>query len=81
MNEEITLFQLIITGGIPVGGVIAAWINMRLTVAGLKQQIIYLEKKVEDEKSSNKENYASVSTDIKAIFKILTEIKVQISKA
>ena len=78
--EQVTLFELLITGGTPVGIIVAAWVNMRVTVGGLKQQISYLEKSLEEEKQSNKDNYEVLSKDIKGIFAILTEIKVQIGK-
>ncbi|GAG38716.1 unnamed protein product, partial [marine sediment metagenome] len=56
----------------------SAWVHMRISVGQLKTQIAYLEKQVEEEKSSNKENYALIREDVKSIFKILTEIKVKI---
>ena len=78
--EQVTIFELFVTGGIPVGTIAAAWINMRVTVGGLKQQLSYLEKQLEEEKASNKSNFDSISSDIKAIYNILTEIKVDLGK-
>jgi hypothetical protein len=78
--ENITIFDLVITGGVPIGTIAAAWVNMRVTVGGLKQQITYLEKQLEEEKQSNTRNFDSISEDIKGIYGILTEIKVAISK-
>lgn len=78
--EQITIFDLFITGGVPIGTIVAAWVNMRVTVGGLKTQITYLEKQLEEEKQSNEKNFESIGADIKGIYKILTDIKVAISK-
>ncbi len=78
--EQVTLFELMVTGGVPIGTIAAAWVNMRVTVGGLKQQIGYLEEQLKEEKQSNKDNFESISKDIKGIYGILTEIKVAISK-
>jgi len=78
--SELTLMELLITGGVPLGTIIAAWINMRVTVGGLLQKIDYLEKQLEDEKRSNKQNYNDLSKGIKDIYEILTEIRVKIGE-
>jgi len=78
--NELTLLELLVTGGIPVGGLIAAWVNMRVNVGSLNQKIDYLEEQLREEKKSNKDNFESISKDIKGIYTILTEIKVEIGR-
>jgi len=78
--NDLTLIELLVTGGIPLGGLAAAWVNMRVNVSNLNSQIEHLKEKLEEEKSSNKENYESLSKDIKGIYNILTEIKVKIGE-
>lgn len=78
--DSITLFELLITGGIPIGAAVAVWIKMRVDVGSLTTKLDYLEKSVAEEKEANKVNYKDIRETLDSIFKVITEIKVSIAK-
>ncbi len=50
MEAHVTLIELVITGGIPFGGVLAAWIHQRIAVATLKTEMKHLKERFDEEK-------------------------------
>ena len=80
MNEGITLFELIAGGGGLTAGIVSAWVHMRISVGQLKTQIEYLEKQVDEEKVSNKENFDKFNDKLDSIAETLTQIKIKIGE-
>lgn len=60
-----------------VGG---AYLTVRVTMAEMKRDIKYIEEKIDNEIESKKGNDAEMKEDIKNIFKLLTNIKVDLAK-
>ena len=80
MSHEVGMFELVLTGGGAAGGIGAAWIHMKVTVAGLKKDLEHFKEKLDEEKESNKENYKEIKENLGSIFKKLTEMSVLIAK-
>lgn len=80
METKVTLFELLVSCGGLIVGVISAWVHMRISVGSLKTEMEYVKKQLEEEKALNGENYKDISTKIDNIFKMLTDIKVSIAK-
>ena len=78
--ESITIYDLVLTGGVPLATIIGAWIHMRITVASLKTELTYIQKEVESEKEGNKENYTKLNDKIDKLFGLMSEIKVEVAK-
>jgi hypothetical protein len=76
---ETTITELLITGGIPLGAVVGAWIHVKVNVGTLTTKIEYLEKALIEEKEGNKANYTLLTEKMDSVFKVLTEIKVSIA--
>ena len=64
----ITVYDLILTGGIPIATIVGAWIHMRITVASLKTEMSYIKKELKEEKEGNKVNYQTLNDKIDKIF-------------
>ena len=60
-----------------VGG---AYLTVRITMAEMKRDIKYIEEKIDTEIESKKSNDSEVKEDIKNIFKLLTNIKVDLAR-
>ena len=80
MEQGITLFELIAGGGGLSAGIVSAWVHMRISVGQLKTQIEYLEKQVDEEKSSNKENFDKFNEKLDNIAEVLTQIQIKIGE-
>lgn len=78
--NSVTIFELFVTGGIPIATIIGAWIHMRISVASLKTELSYIQKELETEKEGNKQNYKELSEKIDKIFSLMSEIKVSIAE-
>ena len=75
METKVTLFELLVSCGGVIFGIVAAWIHMRISVATLKTQIHYLNKEVNEEKEGNKE----ILKKVDSIFSMLSGIKESIA--
>ena len=60
-----------------VGG---AYLTVRVTMAEMKRDIKYIEEKIDTEIDSKKGSDSEMKDDIKNIFKLLTNIKVDLAK-
>lgn len=60
-----------------VGG---AYLTVRVTMAEMKRDIKYIEEKIDAEIDSKKGSDSEMKDDIKNIFKLLTNIKVDLAK-
>jgi hypothetical protein len=60
-----------------VGG---AYLTVRVTMAEMKRDIKYIEEKIDSEIDSKKGSDSEMKDDIKNIFKLLTNIKVDLAK-
>jgi hypothetical protein len=60
-----------------VGG---AYLTVRITMAEMKRDIKYIEEKIDTEIENKKGNDAEMKEDIKNIFKLLTNIKVDLAR-
>ncbi len=60
-----------------VGG---AYLTVRVTMAEMKRDIKYIEEKIDSEIDSKKGSDSEMKEDIKNIFKLLTNIKVDLAK-
>lgn len=69
------------------GGAVSAYITVKVTVAELRKDIIHVREKLDDEIQSKSEKELSnskyrteVRDDVKAIFRTLTKIQVDVAK-
>jgi hypothetical protein len=60
-----------------VGG---AYLTVRVAMAEMRRDIKYIEEKIDSEIESKKNNDAEIKENIKNIFKLLTNIQVDIAK-
>lgn len=60
-----------------VGG---AYLTVRVTMAEMKRDIKYIEEKIDTEIETKKGNDTEMREDIKNIFKLLTNIKVDLAR-
>lgn len=60
-----------------IGG---AYLTVRITMAEMKRDIKYIEEKIESEIDTKRGSDAEMRDDIKNIFKLLTNIKVDLAK-
>jgi ribosomal protein L29 len=70
-----------------VGGLFGAWVIVKVTIAELKKDISHLKDKLNTEIANNAsmsqqhtENMKEVRDDVKAIFRTLTKIQVDVAK-
>ena len=74
MQEYLPYIFTIVSAG---GG---AYLTVRITMAEMKRDIKYIEEKIDTEIENKKGNDAEMKEDIKNIFKLLTNIKVDLAR-
>lgn len=79
IEQGIGIYELLLTGGLPLGGALAAWIHMKTAVATLEQKVIYLSKELTEEKESNKDKTSKTFTKIDSILTLLSQLQVDIA--
>lgn len=80
INHTVDFYELLTACGITVGGIVGAWINMRVNVTELKQELKYLQKELEEEKQGNKANLKLLSDKIDLLITAVNELKVELAQ-
>ena len=79
MNHLVDLWELLTGVGVAIGTVITAWMNMRINVSSLKQEMVYLAKELEQEKAGSKEAIKILSDKIDTLIMVVNELKTELA--
>jgi len=74
--DGLTITEVISLGVVPIAGIVGQWIHMQTKMTKLESKFEYLEKEVEKQD----DEYKALLGKIDDVFKILTQIKVDIAK-
>jgi len=79
MNHLVDLWELLTGVGVAIGTVITAWMNMRINISSLKQDMMYLAKELEQEKAGSKEAIKILSDKIDTLITVVNELKTELA--
>lgn len=79
IHHGISLYELLTACGVIIGGGIAQWVHMKITLSQLKSQIDYLEKRADKEEEDNKDRQTRIYGKLDSISKDIEEIKINIA--
>jgi len=79
MNHLVDFWELITGVGVAIGTVITAWMNMRINISSLKQDMMYLAKELEQEKIGSKESIMALTAKIDTLIETINELKTDLA--
>jgi len=79
MNHLVEFWELITGVGVAIGTVITAWMNMRINISSLKQDMMYLAKELEAEKIGSKESIMALTAKIDTLIETINELKTDLA--
>ena len=79
MNHLVDFWELITGVGVAIGTVITAWMNMRINISSLKQDMMYLAKELEAEKIGSKESIMALTSKIDTLIETINELKTDLA--
>jgi hypothetical protein len=79
MNHLVDFWELITGVGVAIGTVITAWMNMRINISSLKQDMMYLAKELEAEKIGSKESIMALTAKIDTLIETINELKTDLA--
>ena len=80
MDGAVSFFELLMAIGGALSAVIGSYVHFRVNMSALTQKIEYLEKEIQEEKESNKENHCEMTKKVDKIFSMISEIKIMIAE-
>ena len=66
---------LVLTGGVSISSVVAAYVAIKVEVNKMKTDIEYIKKEIDEEKAVVKQNYDSINTKLDIVINTITDMR------